>query len=110
MVELKPQKKNCGTNWRQNGLFYSNVFERPLKLACFSKTYIILPKSCDSQNFLFLCLRQFSNNSNSLNAVKSWNPPKFLKKRGFSDFSHKKGAVVKIWIVLKKEGYHLFSY
>ena len=31
----KKKKKNYGLNWGRSDLFYSNVAERPLKLACF---------------------------------------------------------------------------
>ena len=34
-------KKNCGPSWGRNDLFYSNVVERPLKLACFFFSVII---------------------------------------------------------------------
>ena len=32
---LKKKKKEYGPNWSRNDMFYSNVVERPLKLACF---------------------------------------------------------------------------
>ena len=40
-------KKICGPNWGQNGLFYSNVVERPLKLRCLNFNLTLFKIYCD---------------------------------------------------------------
>ena len=36
----KKKKKICAPNWDRNDLFYSNVVDRPLKLACLPTVHI----------------------------------------------------------------------
>ena len=34
-AETSKSGVNCGINWGRNDIFYSNVIERPINLACF---------------------------------------------------------------------------